>query len=75
MRVASRRDAAARRLGSGWDFSHSNVTNQGLTLCGGNADHWMSGYYGVPGQYYYPSVGAACPFGRFPRTRHAPLGR
>lgn len=46
-------------LGSGWDFSTSTGTNQGLTLCGSDASNWMSGTYAGGAQYYYPAVGAA----------------
>ena len=36
-------------LGSGWDFSESTGTNQGLTLCGGDASRWMhTTYRGTP---------------------------
>jgi hypothetical protein len=43
-------------LGSGWDFSEGPGTNQGLTLCGGDASAWLYAgwvdrrvYYGNPG--------------------------
>ena len=45
-------------LGSGWDFSKSTGTNQGLTLCGYDASKWM--YKGWKTTLvYYPAKGAA----------------
>jgi cysteine-rich repeat protein len=45
-------------LGSGWDFSHSNFHNEGLTMCGGDASAWMYRNYGS-GLLDYPNPGAA----------------
>jgi len=45
-------------LGSGWDFSLTNSTNQGLTMCGGDASTWMYRNYGNT-VLFYPNPGAA----------------
>jgi hypothetical protein len=45
-------------LGSGWDFSESVYTNQGLTLCGSDASNCLATAWG--GNWlYYPTPGGA----------------
>lgn len=45
-------------VGSGWDFSETMGTNQGLTLCGSDGSAVMSAAWGG-GWIYYGSVGGA----------------
>ena len=45
-------------LGDGWDFSQSNNTNRGLTMCGTNYSRWMHESYGANVRYY-PNAGVA----------------
>jgi hypothetical protein len=45
-------------LGAGFDFSEQNITNRGLTHCGGNASTWMYASFGGD-LTNYPTPGGA----------------